>query len=235
MSLDLQRDQVAARALRVGVDPARPAPGILLDAAHIIRQGGVLAYPTETFYGLAADPESAGAIARLFKLKGRDGMRALILLVARAEQAHDLALISGATLRWFEKLAAAFWPGPLTLVLPARPARHRPALAGGETVAIRMSSHPVALQLTRAVGGPITSTSANPSGGLPATRADGIDPALAAGLDLILDAGPTPGGKASTLLDLSGSRPAILRDGPISQDQIASILLVRPVSPATVA
>jgi len=235
MSAESKRDQLAARALRVSLDPARPAPGILMDAAHIIRQGGLLAYPTETSYGLAADPACAHAVQRLFRLKGREGARALILLVARAEQAHDLSLLSGAARRWFERLAAAFWPGPLTLILPSRPGSHRHALAGGATVAIRISSHPVALQLVRAVGGPITSTSANLSGAAPAVRADEIDAALAAGLDLILDAGPAPGGPASTLLDLTGLRPTIVRDGPVTSDQIASVLHLRPATRAPVA
>ena len=229
MSLERERDLLTSRALRRRLDPMNPDAGILLDAASIIRQGGVLAYPTETFYGLAADPFNAAAVERLFRLKGRSSQRALILLVARAEQALEVAQVAGVTRIWLEKLSAAFWPGALTLALPARPAVRGPALGGGSTVAVRMSPHPVAWQLCRTAGRPITSTSANPSGDAAASSADQIDPALAAGLDLILDAGPTPGGLASTLLDITGARPVILRQGAITPERIAAVLGVRPM------
>lgn len=222
------RDILTARALRVAIDPAHPEQEILLEAATIIRHGGIVAHPTETFYGLAVNPFSAKAVARLEAAKGRVAPQALILLLAHTGQAGDVARLDGIVGRWYDKLTRAFWPGPLTLVLPLKPRLACPALAGGVTVAVRLSSHPVAWQLARTCGAPITSTSANPTGQPPAAGAAEIDPALAVRLDLILDGGPVPGGRPSTILDLSGSRPAILRDGAVPPEKIAAVLGIRP-------
>ena len=229
MTMDHERDVLTARALRVPLNADHPDPEIVLDAASIIRQGGLVAYPTETFYGLAVDPFNAAAVERLFLVKGRPAGSPLILLVARVGQVFDVAQVPRGARTWFDKLTSVFWPGPLTLVLPARRGLRCPALAGGDTVAVRLSPHATAWRLAQTVGSPITSTSANPAGGAPATRADAIDPQLAARLDLILDAGPTPGGPASTLLDLTGARPVIRREGPIDAARIAAVIPVRPL------
>jgi len=129
---------------------------------------------------------------------------------------------------WFETLARAFWPGPLTLVLPARPRLACPALAGGETVAVRVSSHPVASLLVRTLGAPVTSTSANRSAGAPAATAQAIEAGLASQLDLVLDAGAAPGGPSSTILDLSRPLPTLLRSGAVEPDRIARVLGFAP-------
>ncbi|HKY31235.1 MAG TPA: L-threonylcarbamoyladenylate synthase [Candidatus Polarisedimenticolia bacterium] len=218
------RDILTARALTVPLDPAVPDPRILLSAATIIRQGGVVAYPTETVYGLAADPFRMETVKRLGRLKGRDDARAMILLLPHPEAAFDLAAPEGPARRWFEALARTFWPGPLSIVLPARPGLNCPALGATGTVAVRVSSHPVARQLVRTVGAPITSTSANLTGEPPASIAQGIDPCLASRLDLILDGGPSPGGPPSTLVDLSGDRPIVLRLGSIAPSALSAIL-----------
>jgi len=228
MTIDRERDLLTARALRVRVRPDHPEPDIVLNAANIIRQGGLVAYPTETLYGLGADPFQAAAVEKLFAVKGRPAGSALILLVARTNQAFDVAQVSGIGRRWFEKLTAAFWPGPLTLVLPVRRGLRCPALAGGETVAVRFSPHPVARLLVQTVGMPITSTSANLSGGPPPGSADAIDPTLAARLDLVLDSGPTAGGAASTMLDITGPYPVIRRQGEITPERIARVIAVKP-------
>ena len=196
----------------------------------MIRHGGLVAHPTETFYGLAADPFHAEAFGRLTRAKGREAAQACILLIPHTEAAHDLARIEGVAHLWFSRLTRAFWPGPLTLVLPARRGLKCPALGDGRTVAVRVSSHAVAQSLVRSVGAPITSTSANRAGEAPPTLAAAIDPALAALLDLILDAGPTPGGLPSTLLDLSGERPRVLRAGAVDADAIATVLGFPPLS-----
>ena len=230
MEMTAERDILTAKALRVAFDPLHPEFEILLEAANIIRHGGVIAYPTETFYGLGVDPYNAKAVERLYRIKGRQAARALILLISQPGQAFDLALMPGPIKRWYERLTTAFWRGPLTLVVPTRRRPVCPALAGGDSVAVRLSSDRVAWQLARTAGIAITSTSANRSGGAPAAGADQIDAAVAAQLDLIIDAGPTPGGSPSTILDLTGVRPAILRQGKVTADEIASVIALHPTS-----
>ena len=212
------------------IDPVHPDPRLLLRAADMIRRGRIVAHPTETFYGLATDPFSREGVARLFEMKGRPRDRSLILLVSHADQAFDLAMAPGASRVWLDKLARAFWPGPLTLVLPIRRRLDCPALSGADTVALRVPSHPVAWQLARTTGQPITSTSANVTGRPPATSAVQIDPALGQHLDLTLDGGPTPGGAGSTLLELTGARPRILRAGKVAADAIAAVLGMQPLA-----
>ncbi|HEY3176077.1 MAG TPA: L-threonylcarbamoyladenylate synthase [Candidatus Polarisedimenticolia bacterium] len=215
-------------ARMVRLDPVRPDPRHLLRAAGIIRQGGLVAYPTETFYGLGVDPYRREAVARLFAAKGRDAGRAVILLLSHADQAFDVGAPTSGMKVWLDRLARAFWPGPLTVVLPARESPAIPALGGAATVAVRVSSCPVAWQLVRTVGAPITSTSANLSGAPPAALVDAIDRALLERIDLILDAGPTSGGPPSTLLDLTRERPAILRQGSVTAEAVAGVLGVSP-------
>ncbi len=222
------REVLTARAVTVPLDPADPDPRVILSAVDIIRHGGVIAHPTETVYGLAADPFNAAAVERLTLLKGRVAPQALILLLGHAEAAHDLARMPGVVREWFGILARAFWPGPLTLVLPARPRLACPALAGGDTVAVRVSSHAVALLLVRTLGSAITSTSANRSASAPAATADALEPGLASQLDLVLDAGRAPGGLPSTILDLSRSVPTLLRSGAVTPDRIARVLGFAP-------
>jgi L-threonylcarbamoyladenylate synthase len=219
---------LTVKALSVGVDQQNPDPRILLSAATIIRHGGVVAYPTETVYGLAADPFDEDAVMRLQELKQRGSAQPLILLISQAGNAWDVARLSGPARSWYDMLARAFWPGPLTLVLPVKSRLVCPALAGGDTVAVRVSSHPVALRLVQTTGRPITSTSANLWGGDTVTRAEEIDPRLAHHLGLILDAGPTGGGMASTILDLTGQKPALLRRGAITVEQIRDVLGFSP-------
>jgi len=212
----------------VQVDPARLLPDLLLEAAGIIRHGGVVAYPTETFYGLAVDPFDGKAVERLFALKQRPAGQPLILLLAQTEEAFDLAAPSGAAKSWFLDLARAFWPGPLTLVLPARGSLVCPALGARTGVAVRISSHPLAQQLARSSGMPITSTSANISGEAPPASAGAIDQRIATGVDLVLDGGPTPGEAASTILDLTGQRPVMTRAGGVTRERITRVLGFAP-------
>src|SRR5262249_31448803 len=151
--------------------------------------------------GLATDPFSDGGVARIGRMKGRETPRAMLLLLTHTDAVHDLARVEGAVRRWVEALARGVWPGPLPLGVPKRSGLRCAALAGGESVAVRLSSHPLALTLVRTVGSPITSTSANLTGEPPAATAAGLSPALLAEVDMVLDGGAAPGGPPSTLLD----------------------------------
>lgn len=227
--LSKSREILTAAAQRVRVDASSPNPDILLSAARIIRQGGIVAYPTETFYGLGADPFSEAAIDRLRRVKNAPAGRPFILIVSRAEKAHDFCDLSGSSRIWFGLLARAFWPGPLTLVLPSsRPGMECPAAGGARSLAVRVSSHPLALQLCRSAGGAITSTSANRAGDTPPRSAEAIDAGLAGQIDLTLDAGASGGDRPSTILDISGPRPGVIRQGVVSVEAIAAALGFTP-------
>jgi L-threonylcarbamoyladenylate synthase len=214
------------------LDAGLPDPRVLLRAAAMIRHGGLVAHPTETFYGLAVDPFSEAAVERLRAAKGLDAGRAVLLLLTHRDAVNDLARLEGIARTWFESLARAFWPGPLTLILPARPGLRCPALGAETGVAVRVSSHPVALQLARTVGGPITSTSANRTGDAPAADAESIGAGLRQRIDLVLDGGRCPGGLPSTLLDLTGDRPRVARAGAVETAALRSVLGFLPAAEA---
>jgi len=182
-------------------------------AASLLRAGGIVAYPTETYYGLGADPFNAQALARLFQVKNRPAVKPVLVLVAEPGQIGLLAReISATALRLMDR----FWPGPLTLVLPALPSLS-PLLTGGTgTVGVRLSPHPVAAALLRAVGSPLTATSANRSGQDPARTAGEVRAAFGSEVDLVLDGGKTPGKKGSSLIGVSGSQVTCIREGCIS-------------------
>jgi L-threonylcarbamoyladenylate synthase len=186
-------------------------PSALADAAAVIRQGGIVAFPTETYYGLAVDALDAQALERLFALKGRGSEKASALLVVDFAMFAELCVEVPSRA---SALAAAHWPGPLTLALPARP--HLPAaIVSDGCVAARVSSHPVAHALVVAAGRPITATSANPAGTAPARTAEQVK-SYFAGRDFhLLDGGETPGGPPSTLARMTGEKLEILRQGAI--------------------
>lgn len=203
------------------IDPALPDPALIAGAAELLRAGQLVAYPTETFYGLAADPRNPQAVERVFQAKGRPERMALPLIAADPETAVTCFRQFPESAR---RLAAAFWPGPLTLVLPAAgdlPAR---LLGGGATVGLRVSSHPVALALARAAGGPIIATSANRSGQPPPLSAEEVEQALGGEVALVLDGGPTRGGQASTVLDLGPEPPRVVRSGAVPLAELERVL-----------
>lgn len=190
-------------------------PGLDADleaAAAALRRGGVVAYPTETFYGLGALAADAAAVERLARVKGRPDGKPLPLLAADLAAVEAVAILDADARR----VAARLWPGPLTLVLPARPGLPAAVTAGTGTVGIRIPGSEVARRLARAAGGAIVSTSANPSGGPPPARLEELDPALRARLDAVLDAGPSPGGLPSTVVAIEGGRVRVLRAGPVT-------------------
>ncbi len=185
-----------------------------------LRAGAVLAYPTETFYGLGANAFDPVACGRILELKGREVGKALPIIVADIGQ---LDLIADELPRAVAPLAERFWPGPLTLVLPVRSGLPG-ALAGLTTVAVRVSGLVLAREMARLGGFPLTSTSANRSGGFPARTADEVEAVLGEGLDLTLDGGPTLGGNPSTIVDLSCPEPRLLRHGAIPFEAVWSAL-----------
>jgi L-threonylcarbamoyladenylate synthase len=205
------------RLLKV-TGPDDPA---IREAAAILVAGGLVAFPTETVYGLGADGLNPGAVARIYTAKGRPATNPVILHVADVDSTRRLVS------DWPERariLAERFWPGPLTLVLPASEAVPAIVRAGGPTVALRCPAHPVALALIRAAGRPLAAPSANRSQHLSPTHAGHVASSLGEAVDLILDGGPTDAGLESTILDLSGKRPRILRPGPISPTDLATII-----------
>jgi len=203
--------------LRVEAD--RVDAALIERAAEMIRAGLVVAYPTDTLYGLAVDPRNAEAVRRLFALKGRPETSALTLIAAGREQVMDCAEMSAHG----ERLAAGFWPGPLTILLRAKPAVAADVLAGGTTVGVRVPAHPVAVALARAAGVCITATSANRSGQPPATTADGVAAALP-GIDAIVDGGPARGGPPSTIVDASERDVTLVRAGAVPFERVLNSL-----------
>ena len=183
----------------------------IAEAGRLIRQGELVAFPTETVYGLGADATNERAVAKIFEAKGRPHFNPLISHVADTRAARQLV-------RWndlAEKLAAHFWPGPLTLVLPKTDDSPLALLttAGLDTAAIRAPDHPIAQALIRAADRPIAAPSANRSGGISPTRADHVAQSLGGKVKLILDGGPCRVGLESTVLDLTSATPTLLRPG----------------------
>ncbi len=191
----------------------------LSEALRILSEGGIVGFPTETFYGLAADPFNALAIQRLYALKRRRRDKPVLLLLSDLEE----------VVRWVEeipevaqKLMERFWPGPLTLVFKARPEIPSWITAETGTVALRVSSHPLARELPRLFGNPITGTSANLSEEPPARTAEEVAHYFPE-IDLILDGGPTPGGLPSTLVSVVGDKIQVLRPGVIPEEELEAL------------
>lgn len=191
----------------------------IADAAAVLAAGGLVAMPTETVYGLAADARNDHAVARIFAVKGRPSFNPLIAHVADVEAAARLAHFSPLA----ERLAAAFWPGPLTLVLPRRAESGLSLLvsAGLDSVALRAPAHPIARALLSAFGGPIAAPSANPSGGVSPTLAAHVRESLGDKIDRILDGGPAAIGLESTIVKVDGPRLILLRPGGLPTEMIA--------------
>ncbi|MGA2737558.1 MAG: L-threonylcarbamoyladenylate synthase [Bryobacteraceae bacterium] len=193
----------------------------LQQAAALIRGGGLVAFPTETVYGLGANAFDAAAVARIFAAKGRPRESPLIVHVDSIEMARNLVL------EWPEyadRLARRYWPGPLTLVLPKQPSIPDIVTAGLATVGLRAPSHPLALALIRAAGVPIAAPSANPFRHLSPTTADHVRQSLGDAVDLILDGGPATVGIESTVLSLAGPEPVLLRPGLIPLPEIEELI-----------
>ena len=194
------------------VDPEQPDVRSIAAAAAVVEAGGLVAFPTESFYGLGADALDSDAVARVFEVKGRPEHKALLVLVDSIEMAVGLAarVSDGA-----RALMARYWPGPLTLVLEAAARVPVGLTGGGSTIGVRMPGHAVARALVRSAGRPITAPSANPSEAPPALTAAAVRDYFEGRVELILDGGPTVGGAGSTVADCTVWPPRILRQGPV--------------------
>lgn len=196
-------------------------PSALPEAIKLLGGGGLVAFPTDTVYGVAAHAFFPQAVARLYAAKERPRERAIPLLLAKNE---DLPLVARniPPIAW--PLIERFWPGGLTLVLFRTPAVPEIVCAGGETVAVRVPDHRLALALIEGTGAPLATTSANLSGRPEPVTADEISRQLGARIDLILDGGPSPGGIPSTVVDLTVSPPTVLRKGAIAIERLAELI-----------
>jgi L-threonylcarbamoyladenylate synthase len=204
---------------RIPVDADRPDPAGILAAVAVLRSGGVVAFPTDTLYGLAVDPRNDDAVARLFSLKGRDARTAIPLVASDLGQAARAGSFGPRE----RALAAAFWPGPLSIVVPPCAAIAGAVLGGERTVAIRVPAHPTARQLAAAFGFCVTATSANTTGHPPAASADDVSRGLA-GVDVLLDGGPAPGGAPSTIVAFDRDGPVLLRAGAVPWERVLKSL-----------
>jgi L-threonylcarbamoyladenylate synthase len=204
----------------IAVDALRPDPAAIVRIVDVLRAGGVVAYPTDTLYGLAVDPRSDDAVRRVFSIKGRDANNAIPLIAGSLEQASDVCELGALHLR----LAHAFWPGPLALVGEADRALSRLLLAGGSTVVVRVPAHAVARAIARGLAYCITATSANVSGAPPAASAAEAAAALGDRVDAIVDAGPAPGGPPSTIVGVRDRTPVLVRAGAIAWDRVLKSL-----------
>jgi L-threonylcarbamoyladenylate synthase len=210
---------------RLVVDAADPDPGAIADAARALRDGLLVAFPTETVYGLGANGLDARAVERIYEAKGRPGHNPVILHVADAAAARRL------TSHWpetAERLAARYWPGPLTLVLPRAAVVPAVATAGLPAVGIRVPAHPVALALLAAARVPVAAPSANRSAELSPTSAEHVARSLGDRVDVLLDAGDTTLGIESTVIDLTGECPVLLRPGLLTREELE--LLIGPIA-----
>lgn len=197
------------------VDAVAPDLRVIREAATMIADGLVVAYPTDTLYGLAVDPRNPDAVRRLFELKGRPETSALTLIAADAAQAR----LAGEMTTTADRLAERWWPGPLTIVVRARAGLTAATLAGGSTVGVRVPDHAVARALAVAAGFCVTATSANRSGQAAASTAETVAAALPT-VDAILDGGPTRGGPVSTIVNATEDELTLIRAGAVPWDRV---------------
>src|SRR4051812_40352134 len=208
---------VPPKTIVIHVDPSAPDAAAIGRAAEVLLRGGLVAFPTETVYGLGANARDAAAVQRIFVAKGRPASDPLIVHIAALDQLDSVAKNVPALAH---SLAQAFWPGPLTLVLQRRSAILATVSAGRDTVAVRIPDHAVPLALARAAGVPIAAPSANMFTRPSPTAAAHVLEDLHGRIDLLLDGGTTPIGLESTVLDLTGAQPALLRPGGVSMEAL---------------
>jgi len=203
------------------IDPQCPEPAVLAEALAVLRRGGVVAYPTDTVYGLAVDAMQPDAIARLYAVKGRPEAKALPVIIGALPQ---LATVVAAVPACAERLMTAFWPGPLTLLLLPHP--HVPAalLGDSDRIGVRWPASTISQQLAVGLGGAITASSANRSGAPAALTAADVMAQLAPAVDLVLDAGATTSPVVSTILDVTVEPPCVYRPGKIAQHALEAVL-----------
>lgn len=191
-----------------------------MKASEVISRGGVIAFRTDTFYGLGADPFNRAAVARIRELKGRDDNKPILLLISDPEQVHRLLSFRS---DGFNLAAREFWPGPLTIIGAAVATLPEEITSGTGTVGVRLPADESVRELVRECSGVLTATSANPSGSEPARSAKQVAEYFPRGLDLIIDGGEVSATEPSTVLDVSSSPPRIVREGAISQNVIEQL------------
>lgn len=199
----------------------QPTNEALENAARILREGGVVVIPTETVYGLACNALNPDAVRRVYEIKGRPSTSPLIVHLHSFDQVRSVA---ESWPKEAEALAKRFWPGPLTMVLPKKDRVPEETTGGLDTVAVRVPSHPIALELIRRTGLPLAAPSANLFMGLSPTTADAVDEAILVDVSMVIDGGPCTIGLESTVLDLSEDHPRILRPGGITRADIQAAL-----------
>ncbi|HIC91602.1 MAG TPA: threonylcarbamoyl-AMP synthase [Syntrophaceae bacterium] len=216
-----KRDQLLRNRIEK-IDSSKPDQPLIFKAAQIITAGGIVAYPTETFYGLGVDAFNVHAIERIYYIKKRDPSKPILVIIENQRYLKELVSDVPPSAR---KLIKRFWPGPLTIIFKASP--KVPAILTGNTgtIGMRISNHPVALELVRAVGRPITATSANISGQLGLVNALDVFKTFKHQLDLILDGGVTQGKKGTTIVNIALDPPRIVREGVISSKEIQQYLV----------
>ena len=190
-------------------------------AVRLLKDGGVAAIPTDTLYGLAADAFNAGAIERVFAIKERPDGLALPVLLSGLQQ---LEMVVGQVPGEAAVLAQAYWPGPLTLIVERDAALPPRLTAGQDTVAVRVPAHPVPREIAGRLGRPITGTSANISGASDPQSLDELRAQVGGRVDCVVSSGPVPAGTASTIVDLTGGEPKLIREGAIPFPEIAALL-----------
>ena len=205
----------------IKIDSKKDLQSAVTKAADVIKSGGLVAIPTESFYGLAVNATDVKAIHRLFDVKKRRGDRPILILIPSLKLLDQYVIHVPEIAR---PLIDAFWPGGLTLLFEAKPKLPRELTSGTGKVGVRLSSHPIATALAQAVGAPITGTSANISGQPPCSSAKEVFEQLGEKVDLILDGGETAGGKGSTVLDVTIDPPIVVREGMVSREEMEKCL-----------
>lgn len=190
------------------------------EAARIIHSGGVIAFRTDTFYGLGADPFNASAVRKIRELKGREDAKPILLLISDLSEIDRLITHQTSL---FKSIANRFWPGPITLIGEARPELPVDITAGTRTVGLRLPDEEDVRSLVRECGGALTATSANTSGNEPAKTAAEVESYFAEGIDLVLDSGMTLAAQPSSVLDVSGERPRLIREGAVTREMLKSL------------
>ena len=203
------------------VDPRFPSPDILKKAVTVLRQGGVVAIPTDTYYGLAGDVFNERALKKIYKVKGRDESKPLLVIIPDSTLLPSLtSRVSGNV----QTLISRFWPGPLTMLFPGHPRLPRLLVGRTQKIGIRIPDHPVALALLKACKRVLTATSANRTGQPGPVTAEEVTRSIGKDVDLILDAGPTAGGKGSTIVDITLSPPRLVREGKVPFSTVMELL-----------
>jgi len=203
------------------ITPKRPNASRIAKAVEILKAGGIIAYPTETFYGLGVDGSNDEAIKKIFRIKGRKFKNPISIIIGNEK---DLIRSVEEIPEYSHKLIKNFWPGALTIVFKASPTVSPLLTARTGRIGVRISSHPIAAALAKALSRPITATSANISGAAECTTAEEVIQSIGRELDAVIDGGPTPGIAGSTLIDVSVFPPVILREGIIPVSFIQEVM-----------